>query len=33
MIAGIRFNLFNNKWGTNFAMWCERDMVFRFILG
>lgn len=27
---GIRFNLHNNKWGTNFPMWCEGDIVARF---
>lgn len=27
---GIRFNLHNNKWGTNFPMWCEGDLVARF---
>lgn len=30
--AGIRVNLYNNKWGTNFPMWSEGDMVFRFVL-
>ena len=30
--AGIAFNLFNNKWGTNFPMWWEGDFVARFIL-
>lgn len=29
---GIRFNLHNNKWGTNFPMWCEGDIVARFRL-
>ncbi|WP_426125931.1 DUF5054 domain-containing protein [Pararhizobium sp. PWRC1-1] len=28
--AGIRFNLHNNKWGTNFPMWCEGDISARF---
>ncbi|GLQ57871.1 DUF5054 domain-containing protein [Devosia nitrariae] len=30
--AGIRFNLHNNKWGTNFTMWWEGDLVIRFVL-
>jgi hypothetical protein len=30
--AGIRFNLHNNKWGTNFPMWWEGDFVARFVL-
>lgn len=30
--GGIRFNLHNNKWGTNFPMWCEGDIVARFRL-
>ncbi len=30
MERGIRFCLHNNKWGTNFPMWCEGDFVFRF---
>ena len=30
--AGIRFNLHNNKWGTNFPMWCEGTLRFRFDL-
>ncbi len=29
---GIRFNLHNNKWGTNFPMWCEGDIIARFRL-
>jgi hypothetical protein len=32
MMLGGRFNLFNNKWGTNFSMWCEGNLAFRFIL-
>jgi hypothetical protein len=28
--AGIRFNLHNNKWGTNFPMWWEGDFSARF---
>ena len=27
---GVRFNLYNNKWGTNFPMWCEGDLLARF---
>jgi hypothetical protein len=30
--AGVRFNLFNNKWGTNFPMWWEGDLKARFVL-
>jgi hypothetical protein len=29
---GVRFNLFNNKWGTNFPMWWEGDLQARFVL-
>ncbi|MRH97019.1 DUF5054 domain-containing protein [Agrobacterium tumefaciens] len=29
---GIRFNLHNNKWGTNFPMWCEGNILARFRL-
>lgn len=29
---GLRFNLYNNKWGTNFPMWWEGTVQFRFIL-
>jgi hypothetical protein len=29
---GLRFNLFNNKWGTNFAMWWQGDLLARFAL-
>ena len=25
---GFAFNLFNNKWGTNFSMWCEDACTF-----
>ena len=32
LTQGGRFNLFNNKWGTNFSMWCEGDLTYRFIL-
>ena len=30
--AGLAFNLFNNKWGTNFPMWSEGSARFRFVL-
>jgi hypothetical protein len=30
--GGLRFNLYNNKWGTNFPMWWEGDVQFRFML-
>ncbi|MFS2176723.1 DUF5054 domain-containing protein [Rhizobium pisi] len=30
--AGIRFNLHNNKWGTNFPMWWRGDFQARFRL-
>lgn len=29
---GFAYNLFNNKWGTNFKMWCEDDCKFDFVL-
>ena len=29
---GLRVNLYNNKWGTNFPMWWEGDAKFRFVL-
>jgi hypothetical protein len=29
--AGVRFNLHNNKWGTNFPMWWEGSLVARFL--
>lgn len=29
---GFAYNLFNNKWGTNFKMWCEDDCRFEFVL-
>jgi hypothetical protein len=29
---GIYFNLFNNRWGTNFKMWCEDDCSFEYEL-
>ncbi|KKB86647.1 glycosyl hydrolase [Devosia limi DSM 17137] len=30
--AGLRFNLHNNKWGTNFPMWWEGDFKTRLVL-
>lgn len=30
--GGLRVNLYNNKWGTNFPMWWEGDAKFRFVL-
>ncbi|QDZ11915.1 DUF5054 domain-containing protein [Devosia ginsengisoli] len=30
--AGMRFNLYNNKWGTNFPMWWEGSLALRFVL-
>ena len=30
--GGIRFNLHNNKWGTNFPMWWEGDFTARFVV-
>lgn len=32
MNDGVHFCLFNNVWGTNFTMWFEEDMKFRFKL-
>ena len=29
---GFSYNLYNNKWGTNFKMWCEDDCRFDFVL-
>ena len=29
---GFYFNLFNNRWGTNFSMWCEDECQFEFLL-
>lgn len=29
---GLSINLYNNKWGTNFPMWCEGDVLCRFVL-
>jgi hypothetical protein len=30
--AGVRFNLHNNKWATNFPMWWEGSFVARFVI-
>jgi len=30
--AAVSFNLYNNKWGTNFPMWNDEDARFRFVL-
>ena len=30
--GGMHFNLWNNVWGTNYRMWFEEDMKFRFVL-
>jgi hypothetical protein len=30
--GGVRFNLYNNKWGTNFPMWWEGDFKTRLVL-
>ncbi|MBO9591241.1 DUF5054 domain-containing protein [Devosia sp.] len=30
--GGLRVNLYNNKWGTNFPMWWEGAAKFRFVL-
>ena len=32
LAAGVRFNLHNNKWGTNFPMWWGGSFVARFVL-
>ncbi|WP_297109499.1 DUF5054 domain-containing protein [uncultured Devosia sp.] len=29
---GLRFCLYNNKWGTNFPMWWEGSLAFRFVV-
>ena len=29
---GLRFNLYNNRWGTNFAMWWSGSLKARFVL-
>jgi hypothetical protein len=30
--AGMRINLYNNKWGTNFPMWWEGDLLSRIVM-
>ena len=30
--GGLRINLYNNKWGTNFPMWWEGSLAFRIVL-
>lgn len=32
MKQGYSYCLFNNKWGTNFPMWCEDDCGFEFVM-
>ena len=32
MSGGIHVNLFNNTWGTNYVMWLDDDVRFRFVL-
>lgn len=32
MTGGIHVNLFNNTWGTNYILWIEDDLRFRFVL-
>jgi hypothetical protein len=32
LLKGMHFNLYNNVWGTNFAMWYDEDARFRFVL-
>lgn len=32
MKKGFSYCLFNNKWGTNFSMWCQEDCRFRYVL-
>lgn len=32
MRRGVRFCLHNNKWGTNFPMWCDGNLAFRFLM-
>ena len=29
---GVHFCLFNNVWGTNYTMWFEEDMQYRFVV-
>lgn len=30
--GGIHFNLSNNLWGTNFSMWNEDSITYRFVI-
>lgn len=30
--GGIHFNLSNNLWGTNFSMWNEGSLTYRFLI-
>lgn len=32
LTKGFAFALFNNKWGTNFSMWCEDDCRFDYVI-
>ncbi len=32
MSKGVHCNLYNNSWGTNYIMWYDEDMRFRFVL-
>ncbi|HEX6466398.1 MAG TPA: DUF5054 domain-containing protein, partial [Terriglobales bacterium] len=32
LAGGIHCNLFNNAWGTNYIMWFDQNMRFRFVL-
>ncbi len=32
MNGGMHVNLFNNTWGTNYVMWLDDDMRYRFVL-
>lgn len=32
MSKGFAWCLFNNKWGTNYKMWCEDDCTFEFVI-
>ena len=32
LTGGIHCNLFNNAWGTNYIMWFQENMRFRFVL-
>ena len=32
MEDGFAWCLYNNKWGTNFKMWCEDDCTFEYVI-